>query len=75
MPVAPGRFSMITGCCNASLRRAAIARAVMSVPPPVGYGITSRIGRSGACARLAAGESASEAERMPIAPKHKVVRA
>src|SRR5688572_447850 len=60
LPPAPGRFSTVTGwpsCFDSSL---AMARAVMSTPPPGGNGQTMRIGLEGNWA-CAANESTSSA--------------
>ncbi|HEY2929061.1 MAG TPA: hypothetical protein VGJ65_19575 [Albitalea sp.] len=43
MPLAPPWFSMTTGWPQRSLSIWAIGRAVMSAPPPGGYGTTMRI--------------------------------
>jgi hypothetical protein len=46
-PPAPGRLSTITGRAQASLRRWAPMRAMMSLPPPGGDGTITRMGREG----------------------------
>src|SRR6267142_5612434 len=44
---APGRFSTITGCLQASERRCATLRATASTPPPGGKGTIIRTGLIG----------------------------
>src|SRR5688572_13196601 len=53
LPAAPGRLSMMTGCCQTSLSLGPTRRASKSVDPPGGWATIRRIGRSGkfcACA-------------------------
>jgi hypothetical protein len=50
LPPAPPRLSMTTCCPSASPRRVAIARPIVSVPPPGGNGRMKRIGLVGYCA-------------------------
>src|SRR5262245_19016803 len=58
MVLAPGRFSITTGCPQSWLMVWPIRRATMSLGPPAGKGTIIRIGRLG---KLAAGSSAAAA--------------
>src|SRR5215472_17287084 len=58
MVLAPGRFSITTGCPQSWLMVWPIRRATMSLGPPAGKGTMIRIGRLG---KLADGSSAAAA--------------
>src|SRR5260370_35500545 len=64
MVLAPGRFSITTGCPQSWLMVWPIRRATMSLGPPAGKGTILRIGRWG---KLADGASAAAAPDAKIA--------
>src|SRR5215470_18910736 len=64
MVLAPGRFSITTGCPQSWLMVWPIRRATMSLGPPAGKGTMIRIGRLG---KLADGSSAAAAHDAEIA--------
>src|SRR5665213_4092676 len=67
MPLAPARFSTITGCPRRVVRPAASTLATRSVTPPAGTGTTNLIGLSGklACAPAASGTIAARNANAP----------
>src|SRR5262249_35873345 len=64
MVLAPGRFSITTGCPQSWLMVWPIRRATMSLGPPAGEGTISRVGRLG---KLADGPAAAAAPDAVIA--------